>query len=90
MPSGSVDSTDNGVPVIADHKADIEKWLRNNTFFKRVNQKRNITPLETTKTHFLSQYLTNLMHRICITISFISCLYMFRAHVLIIKRSKLH
>jgi len=32
----------------------------------------------------LSQYLTNLMHKICFTISFISCLYMFRAHVLII------
>jgi len=34
--------------------------------------------------------LTNLMHKICFTISFISCLYMFRAHVLIIRRSKLH
>ena len=33
---------------------------------------------------YLSQYLTNLMHKICFTISFISCLYMFRAHVLII------
>jgi len=33
---------------------------------------------------FLSQYLTNLMHKICFTISFISCLHMFRAHVLII------
>ena len=31
---------------------------------------------------FLSQYLTNLMNKICFTISFISCLYMFRAHVL--------
>ena len=30
----------------------------------------------------LSQYLTNLMHKICFTVSFISCLYMFRAHVL--------
>ena len=38
----------------------------------------------------LSQYLTNLMHKICFTISFISCLYMFRAHVLIIMRSKLY
>jgi len=38
---------------------------------------------ETNVTH-LSQYLTNLMHKICFTISFISCLYMFRAHVLII------
>jgi len=36
---------------------------------------------------YLSQYLTN---KICFTISFISCLYMFRAHVLIIRRSKLH
>ena len=32
---------------------------------------------------YLSQYLTKLMHKICFTISFISCLYMFRAHVLI-------
>ena len=39
---------------------------------------------------FFSQYLTNLMHKICFTISFISCLYMFRAHLLIIRRSKLH
>ena len=39
---------------------------------------------------YLSQYLTNLMHKICFTISFISCLYMFRAHVLIIRRSELH
>ena len=38
---------------------------------------------------YLSQYLTNLMHKICFTISFISCLYMFRAHVLIIRRSKI-
>ena len=38
----------------------------------------------------LSQCLTKLMHKICFTISFISCLYMFRAHVLIIRRSKLH
>jgi len=35
-------------------------------------------------------YLTKLMHKICFTVSFISCLYMFRAHVLIIRRSKLH
>jgi len=41
-------------------------------------------------TFYLSQYLTNLMHKICFTISFVSCLYMFRAHVLIIRRSKLH
>jgi len=38
----------------------------------------------------LSQYLTDWMHKICFIISFISCLYMFRAHVLIIRRSKLH
>jgi len=30
------------------------------------------------------------MHKICSTVSFISCLYMFRAHVLIIRRSKLY
>ena len=42
------------------------------------------------KLYYLSQYLTNLIHKICFTISFISCLYMFRAHVLIIRRSKLH
>jgi len=30
------------------------------------------------------------MHKICFAISFISCLYMFRAYVLIIRRSKLH
>jgi len=35
----------------------------------------------------VSQYLTNLMHKICFTISFISCLHIFRAHVLIIRRS---
>jgi len=39
---------------------------------------------------YLSQYLTNLMHKICFTISFISCLYMFREYVLFIRRSKLH
>jgi len=33
---------------------------------------------------YLSQYLTNLMHKVCFTVSFISCLYMFRAHVLVI------
>jgi len=38
----------------------------------------------------LSQYLTNLMHKIYFTVSFISCLYMFRIHVLIIRRSKLY
>jgi len=30
-----------------------------------------------------------MMHKFCLTISFISRLYMFRAHVLIIRRSKL-
>ena len=39
---------------------------------------------------FISQYLNNLMHKICFTISFISCLYMFRAHVFIIRRSKFY
>ena len=39
---------------------------------------------------YLSKHLTNLMHKICFTLSFISCLYMFRAHMLIIRRSKLH
>ena len=39
---------------------------------------------------YLSQYITNLMRKICFTVSFISCLYMFRAHVLIIRRSKFH
>jgi len=39
---------------------------------------------------YLSQYLTNLMHKICFTVSFISFLYMFLAHVLIIRRSKSH
>jgi len=38
----------------------------------------------------LSQYLTKFMYKICFTISFILCLYMFRTHVLIIRRSKLH
>ena len=35
-----------------------------------------------TLNHNLSHYLTNLMHKICFTVSFISCLYMFWAHVL--------
>jgi len=34
-----------------------------------------------TSLKYLSQYLTNLMHKICFTISFISCLYMFRAPI---------
>jgi len=38
----------------------------------------------------LSQYFTNFMHKICFTGSFISCLYMFWAHMLIIRRWKLH
>jgi hypothetical protein len=38
----------------------------------------------------LSHYLINLMHKICFTGSFISCLYMFRSHVLIISGSKLY
>ena len=42
------------------------------------------------KSLYLYQYLTNLMHKICFTISFVSCLYMFRAHVLFIRRSKLY
>jgi len=39
---------------------------------------------------YLSQYLTNLMQKTYFIISFISCLHMFRAHVLIIRRSKLY
>ena len=39
---------------------------------------------------YLYQYLTNLIYKICFTISFISCLYMFRAHTLIIRRSKFY
>ena len=38
---------------------------------------------------YLFHYLTNLMHEISFTISFISCLYMFRPDVLIIRGSKL-
>ena len=44
---------------------------------------------KSTKLNYLSQYLTKLMHKICFTVSFISCLYMFRTHVLFIRRSKL-
>jgi len=43
--------------------------------------KRKLTSLEKLL-FYLSQYLINLMHKICFTISFISCLYMLRAHVL--------
>jgi len=35
---------------------------------------------------YLSQYLTNLMHKICFKLSFISCLYMFRAHASCTRR----
>jgi len=38
---------------------------------------------------YLSQYFTNLMYKICFTVSFISCFYMFRAHVLIIRRHEM-
>jgi len=38
---------------------------------------------------YLSQELNNFIHKICFTISFISCLYMFRAYVLIMRNSKL-
>jgi len=64
--------------------------------FKRhlvYNVRFNVVPINSpllSKTIHLSHYLTNLMHKICITISFISSLYMFRAHVLIISRSKLY
>jgi len=51
---------------------------------------RTVCSYKHTAYFFLSQYLTNFMHKICFTISFISCLYMFRARVLIIRRSKLH
>ena len=51
---------------------------------------KNVISYNCTDVMYISQYLTNLMHKICFTISFISCLYMFRAHVLIIRRSKLH
>jgi len=40
---------------------------------------------------YLSQYLTNLMHKILFHNKFyVTCLYLFRTHVLIIRRSKLH
>ena len=39
---------------------------------------------------YLSQYLTNLMHKLLFYNKFISYLYMFRAHMLIIRRSKFH
>ena len=43
-----------------------------------------------TYTVYLSQQLTNLMHKILFYNKLVSCHYMFRAHVLIIRRSKLH
>ena len=49
-----------------------------------------LLPFADRASHYLSQYLTNLIHKICFTVGFISCLHMFRAHVLIIRRSKLH
>jgi len=45
---------------------------------------------KTIKLCFFFHYLTNFMYKICFTVSFISCLYMFRAHVLIIRMPKLH
>jgi len=60
-----------------------------NAFVSYDNSTRGVVLLFRQVYH-LSQYLTNLMHKICFTISFISCLYMFRAHVLIIRRSKLY
>jgi len=38
---------------------------------------------------FISEF-NQIEDKICFTISFISCLYVYRAHVLIIRRSKLH
>jgi len=49
-----------------------------------------VTKRQTVCTCFLYHHLPKLMHKICFKISFISCVYMFRAHVLIIRRSKLH
>jgi hypothetical protein len=54
-------------------------------FFKTPNGNAVLKPVM-----YLSHYLTNLMEKICFTVSFISCLYMFRAHMLIIRRSTLH
>jgi len=51
---------------------------------------RMVAWLAETCSRYLSHYLTNLMHKICFTINFISSLYMFRAHVLIIGSSKLY
>jgi len=49
-----------------------------------------ITPIGGRTAVNLSQYLTNLTHKICFTLTFTLCLYMFRTHVLIIRRSKLY
>ena len=66
-------------------------WNYNTTWFWRfADRAYQCIYLSTLISVYLSQYLTNLMHKICFTINFISCLYMFRAHVLIIRRSKLH
>ena len=43
-----------------------------------------------TRTFFISVFNQLDAQNFCFTISFISCLYMFRAHVLNIRRSKLH
>jgi hypothetical protein len=68
------------------------KYLSMSAFHQQIDRHFNEQLLQTLtcKKGFLSQYLTNLMHKICFTISFISCLYIFRAYVLIIRRSKLH
>ena len=39
---------------------------------------------------YLSQFLTNLMNKMLFYNKFISCFYMFRAHVFIVMSSKLH
>ena len=56
----------------------------------RLKHVERLTGINKTSQKNFSLYLTNLMHKICFTVSIISCLYMFRAHVLIIRRSKLH
>ena len=55
-----------------------------------LNIQKTLSCVRHTNNIYLSQYLTNLVQKICFKLSFISCLYMFRAHVLIIRRSKLH
>jgi len=67
---------------------DLDSFLpikRGNFFFATIHSAvvyHSSIDICTTIIPFLSQYLTNLMRKICFTISFISCLYMFRAHVL--------